>query len=153
MCPVAWQTRSWSRAVALTIVCCSLAGTIFLHAVPAAAALKQVIFIETLDAGFPPLIKEDALERLEIAPALTARRELGARAEARRPEGAARLTETVLFQQGPIDRHARLGAFGDGDRYQQDFPRGVSGDIDSLDAALFGDGVGDDSAFFISGTA
>lgn len=76
MCPVVWQTRSWSRAVALTIVCCSLAGTIFLQAVPAAAALKQVIFIETLDAGFPPLIKEDAPERLEIAPALTARREL-----------------------------------------------------------------------------
>lgn len=53
-----------------------LSGTIFLQAVPAAVALKQVIFIETLDAGFPPLIKEDAPERLEIAPALTARREL-----------------------------------------------------------------------------
>ena len=42
-----------------------------------AAALKQVIIIDSMEAGFPPLLKEDAPERLEIAPALTVRRELG----------------------------------------------------------------------------
>jgi hypothetical protein len=56
---------------------CALAGIILLQAVPATAALKQVIIIEPMEAGFPPLIKEDAPERLEIAPALTVRRELG----------------------------------------------------------------------------
>ena len=74
---VSKQARSRSRAFALMALPCALAGTIFLQAVPAAAALKRVIIIDSMEAGFPPLLKEDAPERLEIAPALTVRRELG----------------------------------------------------------------------------
>jgi hypothetical protein len=63
--------------LALTALLCALAGTSLLQIVPATAALKEVIIVKSLDAGFPPLIQEREPERLEIAPALTVRRELG----------------------------------------------------------------------------
>jgi hypothetical protein len=49
-----------------------LVGAIGLQpVVPAKAALKQVITFDSIDVSFPPLIYEDASERMKIASAET----------------------------------------------------------------------------------
>ena len=70
-----------------------------------------------------------------------------------RIESIAELTETVILQQGSINRHCRLGALRDGDGHKQYVTRRVAGYIDASNATFLGEGVGDDAALFVTGTA
>jgi len=63
------------------------------------------------------------------------------------------LTETVILQQGSINRHCRLGALRDGDGHEQYVTRRVAGYIDAPNATFLGEGVGNDAALFVTGTA
>jgi len=56
------------------------------------------------------------------------------------------LTETVILQQGSINRYRRLGALRDSDGDEQNLTRRVPSYIHTANATLLGDGVGNDAA-------
>lgn len=56
------------RVVAFIGTTMMTAAGLGLYAAPAAASLKQVIVIKSLDVGLPPLIDVEQKEKLKIAP-------------------------------------------------------------------------------------